>query len=176
MSGMERQPAARLDKASIMAIAKAVAAELRSIEPPRDQRHTASTPETYQGRNELMKLPEPFLVGWKSFDKSLLRKNGFKTFFVVDDYTSIGLWDRLCPRIGELPPTGENWDVHVIDEPIVADSVYMGCGCVRPRFDQQPVIYCIEQGKDVGRYILRATVDEALAFMESELSHLQIRA
>jgi hypothetical protein len=176
MSGMERQPAARLDKASIMAIAKAVAAELRSIEPPRDQRHTASNPETYQGRNELMKLPEPFLVGWESFGKSLQRKNGFKTFIVVDDYTSIDLWNRLCPRLDGLPPREENWDVHIIVEPIAADNIYINCGCVRPRYDQQPVIYCIEQGQDVGRYILRATVDEALAFMESELSHLQIRA
>ena len=116
-------------------------------------------------------MASPFLVGWGSFSKNLTRNNGFKTFFVVDDYTSIGFWNLLYPRLSELPPMrGLEWDVHVICEPIAADSLYRDCGCVRPRFDQQPVIYCVEHGKDVGRYILKATVDEARAFMALEIA------
>jgi hypothetical protein len=170
MSGFEREPAVSIDKASIKAIAKAVASELRGGDPVSHLTEPASTPNPCQGKTTSAKIPEPFLVGWGSFAENIQRPNGFKTFFVVDDYTSIGFWNLLGPRLSELPPTmGLKWDVHLICEPIAADSLYRDCGCVRPRFDQQPVIYCVEHGKDVGRYILKATVDEALVFMASEI-------
>lgn len=171
MSGFEREPAVSIDRASIKAIAKAVASELRGGDPVSHLTEPASTPKPCQGKTTSAKIPQPFLVGWGSFAENIQRPNGFKTFFVVDDYTSIGLWNLLGPRISELPPTmGLKWDVHLICEPIAADSLYRDCGCVRPRFDQQPVIYCVEHGEDVGRYILKATVDEALAFMASEIA------
>jgi len=110
-----------------------------------------------------------FLVGWGSFSADEHRRPiGEKTIIVVDDYTSIGLYDQLFEWLkGANKP---NWNFLVIHEPLANHGkIYLQGGVPCPRYNQLPVVYCLEHGSDTGKYLLRATKEEAISFITREV-------
>ena len=112
-----------------------------------------------------------FLVGWGSFSADQHRRpDGEKTIIIVDDYTSIGLYDQLFEwSNGADKP---NWNLLAILEPLANHSkIYLQGGVPCPRYDQLPVVYCLEYGNDTGKYLLRATKEEAISFITREVGN-----
>jgi hypothetical protein len=110
-----------------------------------------------------------FLVGWGSFDDdSPGSRNIQKTFVIIHDYTSKNLWDVLQSTVDRAARPGLRF--HCIHEPLAdGGKIYMKGGVPCLRYDQLPAVFCLEHGKDTGLYILNASREQAVQFIESNL-------
>ncbi len=127
-----------------------------------------------------------FPIRWETFQEDLLRERGFVDFLIVDDFTSLNLWDDLLlkgiARVGIRPegylsgacstmndlPEGKWRMLHAM-RPLAADELYARAGVTKPCETKLPAVYCLVHGQTTGSCMFNARLDSAVEFIRSKI-------
>lgn len=112
-----------------------------------------------------------FPIGWQSFAPKLRLPVGQKTFVVVDDHTGPAIWDDVLFH-AELDQSvrAPYRLLNIMRGMGMSESLHNQAGIPCIANSSLPAIFVIEHGSDVGRYILKVSVDQAVRFINSEIS------
>lgn len=127
-----------------------------------------------------------FPIRWETFQEDLLRERGFVDFLIVDDFTSLNLWDDLLSkgitRVGVRPegylsgdsstmsdlPEGKWRMLHAM-RPLAADELYARAGVAKPCATKLPAVYCLVHGQTTGSCMFNVRLDSAVEFIRHKI-------
>jgi hypothetical protein len=67
-----------------------------------------------------------------------------KEFYIVDDYTSCGIWDEVNHTHASGLLKGD-WRLRGIQHPLASDGLYQKAGIQKPSYSQLPMIACVTE-------------------------------